>query len=369
MNFNIDQNEVRAIILAKIKEDDKLRKLTNLNAGSKWMLIINACVWAIVYYVQRVMSSIYDAIFIDSSDRYSLIRKMNDEGMSIKGEEYAAGVVRIGSSTAPLARIDIPQGSYVKTESGYSYELLEGGYIDGSTIVDSRGFYTIPLKIKAAMAGLKYNVQSDAINQLETSIDGIDIIYNPNSIAGGQDVEDTESIRNRLIDAKKDPGRGTMTWFKSHAESFPGVSKAIVVPRYAGRGTIGLIIIGAGGIVENSLLQNLSEFFNNDETDPAGAYYVVPFSAQYFSQDYTIKIWYDPAKGIPTDINLNRAVEHYLSSLAPGQKQVLSVIESYVLQTGVKDVKVISPNENIDVPDYRLSIPGNITWLKEAWNG
>ncbi|MCL2154033.1 MAG: baseplate J/gp47 family protein [Leptospirales bacterium] len=369
MNFNIDQNEVRGVILAKIKEDDKLKKLTNLNAGSKWMLIINASVWAIVYFIQRVMSSIYDAIFIDSSDRYSLIRKMNDEGMSIKGEEYAAGIVRIGSSTLPLTRIDIPQGAFVKTESGYSYEILEGGYIDGSTIIDSKGSYTIPLKIKAAMSGLKYNVQSDAINQLETSIDEIDVIYNPNPITGGQDIEDTESIRNRLIDAKKDPGRGTMTWFKSHAESFQGVSKAIVIPRYAGRGTVGLLITGVGGIVENSLLQDLSEYFNNDENDPAGAYYVIPVAAQYFVCDYIIKIWYDSAQGIPADADLRNAVERYFATLSPGQKQVLSVIESYILQTGVKDVKIISPDANVDVSDYKFSMLGNTTWHKEVWNG
>ena len=369
MNFNISQDEVRGAILAKIKEDDKLKKLTNLNAGSRWMLIINACVWAIVYFIQRVMSAIYDAIFIDSSDRYSLIRKMHDEGMGIKGEEFAAGIVRIGSSTAPLARVDIPQGSFVKTESGYSYEIIKGGYIDASTIADLRGSYTIPLEAKAAMPGTKYNVQADVINQLETSINEIDIVYNPLAITGGQDVEDTESIRNRLIDAKKDPGRGTMTWFKYRAESFPGVSRAIVIPRYAGRGTIGLSIVGTGGVVETSLLQNLEEYFNNDENDPAGAYYVIPLEAQYFSHNYTIKVWYDPAKGIPADVDLNAAIATYFSTLAPGSKQVLSVLESYILQTGIKDVKVISPTENVEVPDFKMSTLGNITWIKEAWNG
>lgn len=369
MNFSISQDEVKGAILKKISEDDKLKKLTNLNEGSRWMLIINACVWAIVYFIQKVMSAIYDAIFIDSSDRYALIRKMKDEGGTIKGEEYASGIVRIGSSTLPTERRDIAQGSFVRTESGYSYEVVSGGYIDGSTSADSRGKYTVSLEVKAALPGEKYNVQADAINQLETSIDGINVVYNPADITGGQDIESTESIRSRLKDAKKDPGRGTMSWFKSQAETFSGVSRAIVIPRYSGRGTVGILILGPGGVVEDSLLVQLSNYFNSEDLDPAGAYYVIPVRAQYFYQDYTIKVWYDPAVGAPSDSELNAAMSTYYSILSPGQKQVLSVAKSYILQAGMKDVDIISPTENVAVPDYKLSALGNITWQKEAWNG
>lgn len=369
MNFSISQDEVRGLILKKIKEDDKLKKLRNLNSGSRWMLVINACVWAIVYFIQRIMSTIYDSIFIESSDRYTLIRKMRDEGLSIKGEEYASGIVRIGSATAPTGRIDIPQGAYVKTESGYSYEIITGGYIDNLTAPDTRGKYTIPLEIKSALPGEKYNVPIDVVSQLETSIDGINVIYNPSAIEGGQDIESTESIRNRLKDAKKDPGRGTMTWFKSEAEKFTGVSRAVVIPRYSGRGTVGLLIIGPGGVVEDSLLTSLSEYFNNDDLDPAGAYYVVPVRPQYFYQTYTIKVFYDPAKGTPTDEELDAVMSAYFSSLAPGEKHILSVIGASLLQSGMKDVEIISPVENVEVTDYKLSALGDITWQKEAWNG
>jgi uncharacterized phage protein gp47/JayE len=369
MNFNINQDEVRGIILKEIKDNDKLKKLTNLNEGSRWMLVINACVWAIVYFIQRVMSAIYDAMFLESADRYALIRYMRDEGLSIKGEDYATGYVRIGSSSLPTERKDIAQGSFVKTESGYSYETLSGGYIDNTTPVDTRGKYTILLPIKATLRGGKYNVQADAVNTFESSIDGIDAVYNPEAISGGQDEEETEDIRSRLKDAKKDPGRGTMTWFKSEAEKFTGVERVIVIPRYSGRGTVGLLIIGTGGLVEDALIQSMSDFFNNDDIDPAGAYYVSPFRPQYFYQDYSVTVWYDPAKGEPSDSSLNSAMSDYLKTLSPGGTQVLTVAESNILQSGLKDVKITSPVQNVTVPDFKISALGNITWTKEVWNG
>jgi uncharacterized phage protein gp47/JayE len=160
-----------------------------------------------------------------------------------------------------------------------------------------------------------------------------------------------------------------MSWFKSQAETFHGVSRAIVIPRYSGRGTVGILILGTGGVVADSLLVQLSNYFNSDDIDPAGAYYVIPFKAQYFYQDYTIKVFYDPAVGAPSDSELNAAISAYYSTLSPGDKQVLSVIKAYILQAGMKDVDIISPTENVTVPDYKLSALGNITWQKEAWNG
>lgn len=368
MNFNINRDEVLGVILADIKDKDKLKKLTNLNEGSKWMLVINACVWAIVYFVNKALAAIYDAMFIDNADRYALVRHMKDVGLTVKGQEKATSYVRIGSSTLPASKRPIPQGAYVKTESGLAYELLEGGFIDATTPADTRGKYTIRLAVRAALPGSAYNVPVDAINTIETSMDGIDVVYNPEAISSGRDVEDTEDMRARTKAAKKSPGRGTMTWFKTETEKFAGVKQALVVPRYNGRGTVGIIVIGSG-VVEDTLLTSINNYFAQDELDPAGAYYVSAFRPQYFIQDYTIKVWYDPAKGVPPDTELNNAMSDYYATLAPGQKQVLTVIQTHLLWLGLKDVQILSPADNVIVPSTHLSALGTITWQKEEWVG
>ncbi len=375
MNFNVSFDEVQAKIIQEIVGDDKLKSLkipkdlTNLNPPSKWLRIVNAVARVVVHFISDILGNIYDSIFPQTSDRYALARHLAEEGLSLKSATKAEGPVWIGSSTKPTKRIDIPQGALPRTagDNGLVFELIEGGYIDQDTPQDANGNYTIALIMRALDTGAAYNVPAHSVTELESSIDGIDVIDNPSQIGGGADDESIESARQRMLDAKKVLSRGTMSWFKSETESIEGVHQAIIVPRYAGRGTVGILVVGEGGPAPESVLDAVSDYFNTDEQDPAGAYHVVVDRPVNFAQDYTIKVWYSSITGPPSDDDLNAVLADYLGGLSPGQDQVLSVIESRLIAFGMKDARVISPSSNVVVPGSMISVPGTVSWIKEVW--
>ncbi|TAL31596.1 MAG: hypothetical protein EPN93_17525 [Spirochaetes bacterium] len=376
MNFNVSYDAVRAKILQEIIGDEKLKSLraskddlTNLNPPSKWLRIVNAVARAIAHFIADILANIYDSIFPQTSDKYALARHLAEEGLFLKSATKAEGSIRIGSSTLPTRRVDIPQGVLPKTPGDKSlvFETLESGYIDQNTPADMNGKYTVALTMRALATGPAYNVNANTVTDLETSIDGIDVIYNPDYIGGGADEESVESARQRLIDAKKVLSRGTMSWFKSEAEKISGVHQAIVVPRHQGRGTVGILVVGEGGPAPDAVLQAVRDRFNTDEEDPAGAYNVIVGRPENFIQDYTIKVWYSSQYGVPTDVDLNTVLADYLLDLSPGQDQVLAIIESRLIAFGMKDAKVLSPAANIVVPGSMISVLGTITWVKEVW--
>jgi uncharacterized phage protein gp47/JayE len=370
MKISVTQDEIKAKIISAVESDDKLKKLTNLNSNSRWMLIINAVTKAMFYFINGILAYLYASIFPQSSDRYSLARHLESEGLSFKEATKATSVICIGSTSVPEIIRQIPQGSIVKTKSSdpKCYIIDDGGVITPQTVKDSRGFYTTSLSVTAIDTGSDYNVPADAIVELESSIDGIDVLYNPSAATGGSDDESESAAFVRLVDAKNAKSRGSKTWYKSEAESILGVKQAIVVPRYSGRGTVGIIIIGYGGQAAQSVLDAVSSHFNTDENDPASGAHVVVALPSTWTQNYTISIWYDSSKGSPTDEELTAALAEYIANLGVGEDHVLSAIETMLMNKfSLKDVKIISPSDNITVPSDMLSSLGSAAWIKQVW--
>lgn len=366
MKITVTHDEVRAPIITAAAADDKLKRLSNLNSNSVWMRIVNAIAFVFTYVINQVLKEIFDSIWPATSGRYALARHLGEEGMQYKDPSYAETTIRIGSTTVPESRKDIPQGAIVKTpgETGFNYELLEAAYIDEDTPEDDEGFFTVPVLVRAVATGPEYNVQAGTISVIETEIDGVDVCYNPAAATGGADEETLESARARLKDKREGVAIGTMAWFKSEAEALDGVQQCIVIPRYDGRGTVGLLIVGIGGEASPEVLAAVEEHFNQDALDPAGAFHVIAALPTPFVQNFSITVWYDPELGIPSDESLRAAVNAYITRLPTGGDMILSVIESNLIALGMKDAKITAPTANVTVPNDQVAVLGTITWTK-----
>lgn len=366
MKVQVTHDEVRAPILTAAAADDKVKRLSNLNSNSVWVRIINAASLGFTNLVNQVLKEIFDSIWSATSGRYALARHLGEEGMSFKDPSFAETTIRIGSTTLPTGEKPIPQGAIVKTpgETGFNFELLDAAFIDETTPEDDEGFFTVPVLVRAIATGPEYNVQAGTITVVETDIDGVDVCYNPTAATGGADEESLESARMRLKDKREGVAIGTMAWFKSEAESLAGVQQCIVIPRYDGRGTVGLLIVGIGGEASPEVLAAVEDHFNQDALDPAGAFHVTAALPAPFVQNFSIEVWYDPELGVPTDETLRTAVNAYITRLPTGGDMILSVIEANLIALGMKDVKIASPTTNVTIPNDQVAVLGTTTWTK-----
>lgn len=366
MKITVTQDEVRAPIITAAAADDKLKRLSNLNSNSVFMRIVNAVSFVFTYLFNQNLKEIFDSIWPATSGRYALARHLAEEGMSFKEPGFAEVMIRIGSSTLPDGEKAIPQGAIVKTpgETGFNFELLEAGFINADTPEDDEGYFTIEILARAIATGPEYNVQAMTITVVETEIDGVDVCYNEAAATGGADEETLESARSRLKDKREGVAIGTMAWFKSEAESLAGVQQCIVIPRYNGRGTVGLLIVGIGGEASPEVLAAVEAHFNQDALDPAGAFHVTAALPTPFVQNFAIQVWYDPELGVPTDEALRGAVNAYITRLPTGGDMILSVIEANLIALGMKDARVTSPTSNVTVPNDQVAVLGTTTWTK-----
>lgn len=366
MKISVTHDEARAQIITAAAADDKLKRLSNLNSNSVWMKIVNAVSFVITFLVNQVLKEIFDSIWPATSGRYALARHLGEEGMAFKEPSFADVTIRIGSKTAPTGTVPIPQGALVKTpgEAGFNFELLEAAFIDETTEEDDEGYFTVAVPARAIATGPEYNVQAGTISVIETEIEGIDVCYNPAAATGGDNEETLDSARTRLKDKREGIAIGTMAWFKSEAESLAGVQQCIVVPRYNGRGTVGLLIVGIGGPASLEVLAAVEDHFNQDALDPAGAFHVTAALPTPYVQNIVAEVWFDSELGEPADEALDAAINAYLTRLPTGGDIIRSVMESNLIALGLKDAKITTPANNVTVPSDQVAVLGTTTWTK-----
>ncbi|MBN2522875.1 MAG: baseplate J/gp47 family protein [Bacteroidales bacterium] len=368
MNLMVQAEDFQAAVIKDIKENDKLKKLTNMNEHSRWFMIVCAVSRVAVYYINALVILVYDSIFAHSSDRYHLSRHLKEEGLEYKEAQKAIVNVRVGSSELPAEMFPIEQGYIVKTKSGRSFELIESGSISPETIIDDKGYYTVLLQARAVETGEEYNVPADTIVEWETSPEGIDIVYNPEEAENGSNDESEESALERLSVAKQVIKRGSLDWFKSETETFDSIRKAIPIPRYAGLGTVGIICCGYSGQVSDEVLTAVEDKFNLTDEDPAEAYRVVALRPEEFIQDFEVTVWYDSEGDEPTDEILAEICDAFVDDLDIGEKIIPRSLESRYINAGMKDCAVTLPSSIIDPAINDIIVRGTVTFTKVAFD-
>jgi len=371
MKLTWTNDEIRTQLLTNINDDDDLKKLfaANLNLLGKIRAIIEAISRVIYDFIFDMMVPVYNNIFIYSSDKEALIQHLADHGLEPwKQAKKAIATVRIGSTTLPDAEKPIPQLALVGTEGSNSDEvkqfvLLSGGSINASTPADENGCYTIEINIESVEAGVRYNVSAGSINQLLTDIPGIDIVYNTADAAYGRDIESIDEVRGRIVTRKNAIYRGLLSWFVSETKEFSFVTDAVAVPRYAGRGTIGIALLTTSGMPTQDQKDEISAHFNNDEMDPSGAYKVVVFNMSTHVWNAAITVYYTST--IPTNEELNDALSIYFEQLVRGE-DILDDQIDYALISNVNNLKTITiaSHSGFAVGEYEFPLLGTVTWSK-----
>jgi uncharacterized phage protein gp47/JayE len=167
------------------------------------------------------------------------------------GELLITGIpgttIPAGFKFAAPATADSPAIEYQTTEK---YTIGEDG--------------TVRVQITAVEPGIKGNVPSNTVTLMMTPIKGITSVTNEAAITGGTEVESDDKLRNRImeIDAASEASFvGSDGDYKRWAEEVPGVGTALVMPEWAGPGTVKVVVIDANGQPANQAI--ITAVYNN----------------------------------------------------------------------------------------------------------
>ena len=365
MDFEIQEEQVKAEIIKSVRGDARLKNLS-LRETSVFMIIVSALSRAILFIVNPVLKSVYESIFIQTSNQYNLERRLLQEGLpGFRPAAKSETNIRMGTKRLPQSSISIPQGLIVKTpgDEPIEFELLKAGLLTQDTPPDTNGHYTVLIPARSVLRGSLYNLRAESLTELDEEIEGVDVVTNPEPATGGREEETIESVRQRLLDKRTGQVIGLLDWFKSQAESIDGVSKAHIVTRYQDKdGQIGILIIASGGAAPKELIDKVQKHFDAPERNPAGAWHPIVATLTERSQDFTLTAFYEPGGFEPDEEDVKRLVRQYINTLEIGSDIVLSRLSSsLILGLSLRDVRITEPTSNVAIPVNELAVVGDIT--------
>ncbi|WP_061235768.1 baseplate J/gp47 family protein [Leptospira weilii] len=365
MNLNVTKDQVLADHLQSIKASGVFKN-HSFSPTSKTFTLIRALSNAVFSFIDTDLVSIQKAIHPHTAEDDALHEHLIRRGMKWKPALPAIIKVRIGSSTQPIIDREIPQSLVVST-SGNEEQKIRFFLIDSLTLpagisADAQGKYTIEARVQCLIEGPAGNVVPGSISILESPPEGIDYISNleVDPIQQGQYRETRTSVRSRLQTAEGVSSKWTPAWYKSEAESFAFVKRAIFKSAKAlGKdGEVKILLQGSVGSLTSAQLTQVQDHFSSEENDPGG---VAHLSAENINEaviNKTVTVKFSSADRIPSQSVLDQIKDEYFLSLSEGQDFVDAQLKSlYQALPNCIDVE-FNPLGNVDVAAGALASPG-----------
>ena len=165
--------------------------------------------------------------------------------------EKAKGMLRFEISKPLAVDLTVPEGTVCRTGAGTDFRTVETGMLTaGNTWVD--------VMAQALEEGPKGNIQAQQITGLQTPLEGIELVSNPEPFSGGRDREGDEAFRARILEAYTGLSNGSnISYYRQLALSVGGIDHVRVIPRISGVGTVGILVASDQGSVPQDALEVL----------------------------------------------------------------------------------------------------------------
>lgn len=223
----------------------------------------------------------------------------------------------------------------------------------------------ITLAAEAVNPGIEGNVAAGTITVISRAPAALTSVTNPVPFTGGSDTEDTESFRQRILEAMQNPQTGSPGDLKSWAENIGGVDTATVFTNdnlgTPTNGHVTVRISGPNGSMPDASVQTAVLTALQDQGLANITYHVATFTADVtnVTVDVTTSGTYALADVTPS---VQAAVTNYINNLAVGETLYLSGIIAVVKPLpGIADVVVTTPASNQTTTATHKKTPGTIT--------
>ncbi len=173
--------------------------------------------------ISRALKYAYDLLyqsFYHKATGDILYKKALDHEIPFNTGAFAEGIQRFGRNENAEQMYVIPKGTQVATSAytrlAHKYRTTEEGFINiGQAAVD--------IPIEATFWGSDYNKDADNITTMIDSVPGVEWTTNPEPVYGGQDHDEEEEIRKKVLGYIRNIGRATIGALGYRASVVPGV--------------------------------------------------------------------------------------------------------------------------------------------------
>ena len=338
-------------------------------AGSDVNLLIGSASYMGAAVSNQVAQNTAD-LFLDSCEGEGLDRYVFDRYQLTRlGAAAALGSVEFTRPTATAGSGSIPIGTTLTTLTGIEYTTITQATF-GSTDLSAS------CDVRAAQAGKDYQVGINAIRNFGTVGDIFDQtiqLNNSTAPAGGEDVEDDDTFKNRVRDFWRTARRGTLGAIEFGARSVPGVTSAMAVEEIGSFGqpvrVVRLFISDSSGVASRALAAKVEAALFDFR---AGGIFVFIDLSQ--PQIVSVQLHLTFAAGVASTTTLAQqviaAVVEYINSLGVGQTLLRADLYAVLARYKsdgliVTDQTIVSPVGDL-VPDTQHTLRTTLTFVQAA---
>jgi uncharacterized phage protein gp47/JayE len=307
------------------------------------------------------LQTVFELGFVQTTIAEFLDLRAEEHGLTRRTAVAATGLVRFDGTNGTV----IPAGTTVSTPGDEAVMPQEFTTDTDGTIAG--GFVSVPAT--ATTGGAAGNVAAAAIQLLDPPIAGVTGVTNLAAFTGGLDEEDDESLRQRILDAVRNPGTsGNEADYRRWALEVSGVGGVAVVPLEGGPGTVTVAIAGADMLPASApLVTEVAAYIA--ERSPIGAAVTVEAGTAVpidVVGNLTIATGYVTAD---VEAAVDSALQDYLEAIAFNQDDNdvrHARVTTLILDTpGVTDVTGLTLNggtSNITITAKQVATLGTTTW-------
>lgn len=198
-------------------EDDFISKFGTdivLTSNSNFGILARLIAWRETLMIQELQKNYYSA-FISTATDTSLDRVGSNMDVGRKVQHTASAIIEVTTDGEYL----IEAGETFETEDGYVFELER----DITTTQQPDGSWKGTGWVESDEAGEMFNVGANTITLETNPDDNVLSVTNPEPANGGQDYEDDETYRARLLEENESNPGPTAWGMKSALMELPGV--------------------------------------------------------------------------------------------------------------------------------------------------
>jgi len=337
--------------------------ITNFNIGSRIRSLFESVALAIEEVWFR-LDTMYQGLFAATAKGDDLDLRALELGLSRKAAQKSTGYVRFYGTE----NTEIPLGTICSTDVSIE-PIIEFSTTSAKTI-SSDGYIDVPVEAKEA--GKQGNVEAEKVIYLPQSIAGVSEIKNLQTISGGNDEEDDEALRKRVVLRwYASSWGGCEEAFRSQALEVDGVADAQVVACWQGPGTVKILIWSkdeSGKLVPASsdLVTSVQSYL--DERKPICTAVTV---AQPTGILVDVFIFLKCESGYTfatVQEAVHSAVINFFEGLGIGEDLIIAQLFAVVMNVdGIEDAKIGQPRNNVECNDGETIMLGRCSVESLEW--
>lgn len=343
-------------IFLEMKNDLESRSGTVVHEGGDMYLRLYAVATEIASLWAQVDWAKNQSFPQTASGEY-LERHAFARGLARGGSSKASGIIRFEVDESSENPILVSSGTVCQTANGVEFITKDDAEIyPGKLFCETRAL--------AREAGQSGNVKAGTIRFMTIAPLGVKRCTNLEDFSGGEDVEDDESLRNRiLVSFATLPNGSNRAYYETTALNTEGVGAASAISRPRGVGSVDVIVASDDGVPSRELVAKVDSKLSKEREICVDLKVLAP---KRVSVDVKVAIEIEDGDRYEVvKANTQKALDNHFDGKLLGKNVLLAQIGNVVFQVpGVSNYKILSPSQDVEISKNELPVAGNISVVR-----